>query len=272
MKVDLILDSLGAESLKGGAEKWGRGLCPLTKEEMNLACFSRGEKESLEMRNQYDRFLSLYDDAKEEEKNELRAWAIKEFLHYTWNARDFGIRPRWTWDNFLSRFPKGSNFLDVGPCHGIHSNLIYKDYYKAELSFFSAELQLPYLQLQKILGVDARFFDASMMRLTDVYNEESMDAVLFTEVLEHLSQDEGDKILEGLCRVLRPGGRIMISFPVDARPFDFFTGEAFGHQYQPDLQRVTNQLLSFSLKDLSYTKLWSGKTYQHVIIGTRGAL
>jgi len=269
MKVDLVLDSISAGILKGGAESWGRSLCPLSKEEMDLICFSRSDEVSNKMKSQYEHFVSLFSNLDEDKKHQLHDWAVKSFLHHNWNSRDFGIRPRWTWDNFLSKVSKGSSFLDVGPCHGVHSNLIYKEYYKAEFSFFSAEIQIPYLQLQKILGVDARFFDASRMKLTEICDKESMDVVLFSEVLEHLTQDEGDEILEGICSVLKSDGNLMMSFPVDARPFNFFTGEAFGHQYQPDLQRVKDQLSSFGMSSLSHTKLWSGKTYQHVLTGKK---
>lgn len=268
-KIEEILRSVGADRLACGIRSWGETFCPYSEQELDSICFKRGIKESNTLRDQFKDFCQKYSSLDDSTRLILKDWAIKEFLFATWDSRDFGIRPKWTWKNFISKMETGSSCLDIGPCHGIHSNLVYKHYYKPDLKFFSADVQVPYLQLQKICGVDSRFFDASHMRLETVYEEESMDFILFTEVLEHLTRDEGKNLITSICNVLKPGGKMMISFPVDAKPFDFFTGVPFGHQYQPDIGEVSDQMKNLGIENQEYTKLWSGKTYQHVIVGKK---
>lgn len=268
-KIEDVLISIGAKRLIGGIRSWGEKFCPYNDQEINSICFQRGKEESNHLKEEFDNFSELYSNLNDETKENLKKWAIEEFLVRAWNARDFGIRPRWTWENFISKLEKGSSYLDVGPCHGIHSNLIYKYHYRSELNFLAAEVQVPYLQLQKICGIDSKFFDASHMNLASVYEEKSVDSILFTEVLEHLTQDEGRILINDMCKILKTGGKIMISFPVDAQPFDYFLGVPFGHQYQPNIDEVSNQMNESGIKSQLYTKLWSGKTYQHVIIGEK---
>ena len=43
----------------------------------------------------------------------------------------------------------------------------------------------------------------------------SFDAVLCLEVLEHLRRDEREPALREMVRALRPGGRLIITFPAD---------------------------------------------------------
>ena len=281
LDINQILTKINAKKIAGTKSSldWGRSLMPYTADELNSLCYNRSELDSRALRNDHANFVASCASLSDGEREAVRTWLVKNYVEAAWYARGnpktnpesaFGIRPRWTWDNFMSRLSgKNLSYLDVGPCHGLHSNLIYWYNYDGEFTYHAADILPAYLQLQVLSGVDARYFDATYMDLLDVYDEASMDVILCTEVIEHLKTDEATKVLTGCLKVLRPGGKMMISFPVDAKPFDYFQGIAFGHQQQPDLTQTQTLLKELGLNDQTYTKLFSGKTYQHVISGTK---
>lgn len=257
-----ILEKLNLKKITHDLSEWSKGLCPYSSDELHDLCYHRDDHISNSLKDEHTSFLASYNGLSNTEKEELREWIFSKLAIPTW-SKGFGIRPEWTWKNFLSKQKEESTYLDVGPCHGLHSNIIYKEYYKCSFDCYAADILPVYLQLQTFFGIKTKFFDAQRMRLLDLYDPSSMDVVLFTEVLEHLSVEDGIKILLDLGKILRKDGQMMISFPVDARPFD---NEPFGHIHQPDVNKVFSCLEESGVRKKDYVKLWSGKTYQHVLI------
>jgi SAM-dependent methyltransferase len=241
---------------------WTKALCPYTNEELHNLCYNRTSKISNELNYSHNHFLASYDELTLNEKETLKSWLLENLLKKSWKS-GFGIRPEWTWNNFFKAKKEGASYLDVGPCHGVHSNLIYKEYYKGNYEYHAVDILPAYLQLQTFFGIKTKYFDANKMSLCDLYDSKSMDLTLFSEVLEHLSQEDGEKIIVDLSIIMKKKGKLLLSFPVDASPFN---QEPFGHVYQPSVENILTLLEKVGFHNHEYTKLWSGKTHQHVII------
>jgi 2-polyprenyl-3-methyl-5-hydroxy-6-metoxy-1,4-benzoquinol methylase len=48
------------------------------------------------------------------------------------------------------------------------------------------------------------------------FADSSFDTVLLPEILEHLTEDQGDRLLKSAWRILKPGGRLIVSVPNEA--------------------------------------------------------
>jgi hypothetical protein len=72
--------------------------------------------------------------------------------------------------------------------------------------------------------------------------------------------------IEEISKILSKNGSLFLSFPVDASPFN---AEPFGHIHQPDIDQVSSLLHKLGVKNHRYVKLWSGKTYQHVLMASK---
>ncbi len=72
------------------------------------------------------------------------------------------------------------------------------------------DLSLPALKYAKRdCRTDVVFINANLFELP--LPDKSVDVVICLEVLEHLRED--DKALEEICRILRPGGKLIMSLP-----------------------------------------------------------
>jgi SAM-dependent methyltransferase len=77
-----------------------------------------------------------------------------------------------------------------------------------------------------------------VMRVNEIpFRDSSLDTVLFLEVLEHLEDDAG--ALRNIARILRPGGKLVLSVPVPPGEID---ADEFGHKREgytlPDLLKL----------------------------------
>lgn len=82
-------------------------------------------------------------------------------------------------------------------------------------------------ELQQILppSVGDRFRAVDVRTFLEAGAEgRTFDRIVMLDVLEHFAPDEGATLLEGLGRILRPGGRILVKVPNMASPW--------GGQYQ----------------------------------------
>jgi SAM-dependent methyltransferase len=245
---------------------WKKSLCPYSLNELSDFSYKRTDSISEGWKKNHIEFVKLYESLSIDEKNHIKNWLLDNLAIPTWN-KGFGIRPKWTWENFLSKLNnKSLKYLDIAPCHGIHSNILYKEYFKGSFEYFSVEILPAYLELQTFFGINSSYFDAERMNLSEIYDESSMDVIIFSEVLEHLSLSDGTKLLEEISKILSKNGSLFLSFPVDASPFN---AEPFGHIHQPDIDEVSSLLHKFGVKNQQYVKLWSGKTYQHVLMASK---
>jgi SAM-dependent methyltransferase len=76
------------------------------------------------------------------------------------------------------------------------------------------------------------------------FDDASFDAVVAAEVLEHIPAGEREAALAEMLRVLRPGGRLVVTFPADAtaRECDTRLNDAYRDRYGTDHPWVIEHL------------------------------
>jgi SAM-dependent methyltransferase len=117
---------------------------------------------------------------------------------------------------FAGRLADGSVILDAGS-----GDLRYKPFFHRQ-NYESAD----FCQVEKKYETPTYECDLKAIPVEDG----RYDAVVMTQVLEHLPQPS--KVLAELYRVLKPGGRILVTaplwYPEHEKPFDFFRFTQYG--------------------------------------------
>lgn len=116
-----------------------------------------------------------------------------------------------TW--FDTAFPKGSRILDVGCAAGRDVSLLLKGGWDAFGADPCPELIDEGLRFDPAL--EGRLFTDALPALTAI-PDNSFDGILCSAVLMHLPEEILFDAAFGLRRVLKPGGRLLVSLPVDA--------------------------------------------------------
>ena len=115
------------------------------------------------------------------------------------------------------RFPEGSTCLDVGACDGIWSDLL-----RHHLEMYACEIWKP--NVDKIAGKYEVVFWTDISQLFYPY----YDLVIFGDVLEHMSVEKAQKVLEYAkdhCKDY-----------IVAVPFMYSQGELYGNPYERHIQ------------------------------------
>jgi ubiquinone/menaquinone biosynthesis C-methylase UbiE len=136
-------------------------------------------------------------------------------------------------DLMAERFRPGVQILEVGSgAAGITSFLDYPVTGVDTAFERTAGWETPYL-LRVEASADALPFD-----------DESFDFVLSLEMLEHIPAGGRETVLRELFRVLRPGGRMIVTFPADetAARLDRELNEAFRARYGFDHPWVSEHI------------------------------
>lgn len=110
-------------------------------------------------------------------------------------------------DRVAFRYVTGSDILDAGCGEGITLEKLVKLFPKTHVVGIDTEPEN--LEICRKHGLPVRSGSLYALPFADA----SFDAVLFSEVIEHLSEPE--KALTEIFRVLRPGGKVIIVFPND---------------------------------------------------------
>lgn len=115
---------------------------------------------------------------------------------------------------FETAFSRGCRVLDVGASSGRDVVLLLKGGWDASgvdpCGAFLKEALILYPQLKGRLSLD------NLPRLSTI-PDTAFDGVLCAAVLMHLSEDQLRQAAQTFRRVLRPGGSLLTSLPVDAR-------------------------------------------------------
>lgn len=142
-----------------------------------------------------DNFLSV------RKKDDIARWFVNGFVK-----------------NVADSMPKGGLLLDAGAGECVYKPLFTHCQYRA-IDLAVGESRWNYHNLDYV----GPLHDMPI-------EDETFDAVLCTEVLEHLEWPR--ESVKEMCRVLKPGGRLYITVPMAHRehqvPYDFFRYTSYG--------------------------------------------
>jgi 2-polyprenyl-3-methyl-5-hydroxy-6-metoxy-1,4-benzoquinol methylase len=119
-------------------------------------------------------------------------------------------------EKFLAHAPEHYDLLEIGPGHGLLFSRAASDHRAGSITGWDlspASIEESHEALHR-LGV-SRAFCLEVRNVLDTSLEDShFDAIVFSEVLEHL--DEPERALQKIRALLRPGGRVYINVPVNS--------------------------------------------------------
>jgi len=107
-----------------------------------------------------------------------------------------------------------ADILDVG-AHWLHQSVLFAlDGHHVTAADFSTTLEHPAVKkTASRFNIDLLVYpDLSSQRVFDELEEDSMDVILFSEILEHITFNPVD-MWKAFYRILRPGGRIIVTTP-----------------------------------------------------------
>jgi SAM-dependent methyltransferase len=136
-------------------------------------------------------------------------------------------------DLFRERYRPDMDILEVGSGSGGVTNFLRFPVTGLDSAFDrTAHLDTPYLIPIEGVADAIPFHDAAF------------DVVLSLEMLEHIPARSRERVLAELFRVLRPGGRLIVSFPADqtARHLDLALNESYRKRYGKDHPWVIEHL------------------------------
>lgn len=120
-------------------------------------------------------------------------------------TRNLAMR-RWTWER--------AHILDIG-AHWLHQSVLYAlEGHQVTAADFPAPLDWPEARRVALeQGIDRLVYhDLSSESVFDALPPDSVDVVLFCEILEHITFNPVG-MWKAIHRVLRPGGRIILTTP-----------------------------------------------------------
>lgn len=111
----------------------------------------------------------------------------------------------------IAHLSKGDHILDVGNAPGYLGVAMHNAGFKVDGINLSDEWNSTYPEPHWLNLLNVKSIDVERDQLP--YENDSLDAILFTEVLEHIAITDPQKIVLEFRRVLRPGGRVIFSTP-----------------------------------------------------------
>ena len=161
------------------------------------------------------------------------------------------------WAIIYSDVKKGDRILDCGcggspllpffayhdvECYGVDKNYgkKLKSYSKIKLMIFRtsplATLRDFYVDPSVVVGKNITISNDDMTNLH--FEDESFDKIFCISVIEHLSVAEAKKSIEEMVRVVKPGGKILLTIDHD------------GKHVNPELQGKYQEIISWSNLDI----------------------
>ena len=161
------------------------------------------------------------------------AWEVKK-IQNDWDNKERAAEGLYA--DFVKRVgdPSGKNILEVGFGSGLQ--VVVFSQKGARVSGVEVEPILHEIARKNIternITADLRLYDGVAMS----FENDSFDYIYTTSVLEHVS--DLTAVLREISRVLKPGGKVYVSFPNRLWPKETHTGIWFANYLPPSIVRV----------------------------------
>ena len=125
--------------------------------------------------------------------------------------RKKGIQSKWhdiEYTRVGREIPAGASHLDIACGPGTFISTLPKN-----VRSIGVDIALPQIEYaRKKYGTENKTFEG-MEPGTLSFPDESFDVVTSTELIEHITEDEGSRLLKECMRVLKKGGRLVVTTP-----------------------------------------------------------
>ena len=139
--------------------------------------------------------------------------ALIQYLKFAWFDESRFITQSHTFGKLVTANELRGKCLNAGCGEGLYSEFL--ESFKEITEISNMDLKLPSIPQQR---TDPRH-KAYQGSLTSIpFEDETFDACLCTEVVEHIEED--NLAISELARVLKPGGFLLISVPTPPAPYD----------------------------------------------------
>lgn len=122
--------------------------------------------------------------------------------------------------NELMGFSYGSTVLDIGCSDGLLADII-----SDRVGYTGVDYNQSQIDFCKSKGLIAHVVDLKEGKLP--LKDSAYDLVVLSHVLEHLQSYEQQNLMKEVCRVLKPGGRVLIFAPT---PYHWYFYDDWTHQ------------------------------------------
>ncbi len=259
--VNEILNSIGAFEF----QTWNNALVQPYSEQELRKFENFDEDQASNAKLEFENFRLQYESLSEQDKQLLMDWVYKRYVEPAYKASKALQRPEFAKRKFFPLISENARLLDVAPAHGCHGALVYRDLYKQKFDLHTCDLVPAYNKLLTMAKIRVNHVDLRFLRLKEEYKENAFDAVMLTEVLEHISQKTEDNLCEDLQCITSHNAHVFITFPEHALPRSANVDpEPFGHIRQPNIEAVSSKLRGFKVVESG--KFFSGKVNQYYMI------
>lgn len=177
-----------------------------------------------------------------------------------WDEK-FSIKPEadpmedWRINQVIQRIRPEGKLLNVGVGKGKLEDLLFKKH--PQLKYTGTDITRKTLKSLQKKFHQWKFQYAELTQLP--FPKNSFDQVLFLEVLEHIKPSETFTVLEELVRVLRPGGQLFLSVPVNEGLEEMLPNNPNSH-----MRTYSEELLRYELETagLELEKVLAASAFQ----------
>jgi len=240
MTIDEILKKLGCRSDLLNPDAWRLETGSIYSIEELKFFMNLGQHRANIFAESHKEFLKKYESLSTEEKNFLKDYTITNFVNPQWIRGkmnpadpDPNLRLKMITEK-LKDFSESCSILEIGSHHGLAGCLSYFIPNRIKAKLFTCDLLDLNNQYLRFLGIETQFWDSKNIKLEKIYKQDFFDAVVCTEVLEHLDASCEYMLLNNVHKIIKPGGRLLLSFPKWARPENYSVNvDPLGHRRQP---------------------------------------
>lgn len=148
------------------------------------------------------------------------------------SKREYILQYKYFKRNYLSYMPKNKNasILELGSGMGQFYYFCLKSGYRRYEGVDLSDENITYIK--KKVTPNARIYKIDMLEFLKHCEKDKYDIVILNDVIEHLTKDEIFDLMDGVMKVLKPGGGFIIKTPNMANPIVAAAGRYIGFDHE----------------------------------------